>query len=107
MIISGLDNFGAPRTMRCQQMLANCVRMKRRRRIPLARAQRLCALQIRCPRARHLFGVDLDGIEPSMIMAVGVIPAWQRKNPRYPLTEVTNMTQQQTHPLAGLIGHWF
>jgi len=42
-----------------------------------------------------------------MIMAVGVIPAWQRKNPRYPLTEVTNMTQQQTHPLAGLIGHWF
>lgn len=44
--------------------------------------------------------------DPAFVMATGATPAWTSRNPRAQLTNVAQVTQQQTHPSLAGIGAW-
>jgi len=59
----------------------------------------MCNLQLRRQR-HHLHGAELGAFDPAFIMRAGLGPTWNRENPRHTLTDVSAVTQQQSHPLG-------
>ena len=67
-------------------------------RLPYNRKKIICKRQLQRCKTHVMYGADFGFVDPYIRMAEGVGPSWNHRDPRAALTDVSAMTNQQSHP---------
>jgi hypothetical protein len=101
-----IGDFGTHKSTFCQRQQQGCVRAQLRLTRDPRRAVTTCAARARaCRKAHsraHFQGAgELGAASPYFVMATGTTLSWYGRDPRYMITNVARMTDQQEHALSG------